>query len=68
MYMAVKKTYRFTCDISFECEYPDVETAVKTNVPNSFENYDIKNLKLVNALIKKGETNATDVSASTESK
>jgi len=66
--MAVKKTYRFTCDISFECEYPDVETAVKTDVPNNFENYDIKNLKLVSSLIKKDETDATNVSASTSSK
>lgn len=65
--MAVKKQYRYTCDISFECEFPDVETAFNSNEPNSFNNYEIKNLKLVNSLIKKGETDATDVSASTKS-
>lgn len=67
LYMAVKKQYRYTCDISFECEYPDVETAYNSNEPNSFDNYEIKNLKLVNSLTKKGETDATDVSASTKS-
>ena len=65
--MAVKKIYNYSVNITFECEYDDIDTAVKSSEPTDFSNYKINDLKLNNSLIKKGETNATNVSTSTSS-
>lgn len=66
--MAVKKIYNYSANITFECEYPDIDTAVKSSEPNSFDKFVVNELKLNNSLIKKGETDASDVSTSTSSK
>ena len=43
-------------------------TAMKADVPTNFDKYELVNVKLVKSLTKnKGETNANNVSASTES-
>ena len=65
----VTKQYHFTADVSFECEYPDVESAYAAEIPSSFDKYEVKNIKLVNSLIKKKEkADEQSLSTSTESK
>lgn len=66
-YMVIKQ-YQFDAQITFDCEYPDVESAMKADAPISFDKYELVNVKLVKSLIKKKETDATNVSASTSSK
>lgn len=62
----VTKQYQFDAQITFECDYPDVESAMKADAPTNFDKYELVNVKLVKSLIKKkGETDATNVSAST---
>lgn len=63
-YMVIKQ-YQFDAQITFDCEYPDVESAMKANAPTNFDKYELVNVKLVKSLIKKKETDATNVSAST---
>jgi len=64
----VTKQYQFDAQITFECDYPDVESAMKADSPINFDKYELVNVKLVKSLIKKkGETDATNVSASTSS-
>jgi len=64
----VTKQYQFDAQITFECEYPDIESAMKADAPTNFDKYELVNVKLVKSLIKKKETDATNVSASTSSK
>lgn len=64
----VTKQYHFDAQITFDCEYPDVESAMKADAPINFDKYELVNVKLVKSLIKKKETDATNVSASTSSK
>lgn len=65
----VTKQYHFVADVSFECEYADIDSALKADVPNSFEKYEVKNIKLVNSLIKKKEkVDEQSLSTATESK
>jgi hypothetical protein len=62
----VTKQYHFNADITFECEYENVEAAYNADAPINFDKYELVNVKLVKSLIKKkGETDATNVSAST---
>ena len=65
--LMVTKQYHFDAQITFDCEYPDVESAMKADAPISFDKYELVNVKLVKSLIKKKETDATNVSASTSS-
>ena len=61
--LMVIKQYQFDAQITFECDYPDLATAMKADVPTNFDKYE-----LVKSLTKnKGETNANNVSASTKS-
>jgi len=63
----VTKQYHFDAQITFECDYPDVESAATADVPLNFDKYELVNVKLVKSLIKnKGETDADNVSASTK--
>lgn len=64
----VTKQYHFDAQITFDCEYPDIESAMKADAPINFDKYELVNVKLVKSLIKKKETDATNVSASTSSK
>ena len=64
----VTKQYHFDAQITFDCEYDTVEQAMKADAPISFDKYELVNVKLVKSLIKKKETDATNVSASTSSK
>ena len=58
----VTKQYHFDAQITFDCEYPDVESAMKADSPINFDKYELVNVKLVKSLIKKKETDATNVS------
>ena len=51
----VTKQYHFNADITFECEFENVEAAYNADAPVSFDKYEVKNIKLVNSLIKKKE-------------
>jgi len=64
----VTKQYQFDAQITFDCEYNTVEEALKADAPTNFDKYELVNVKLVKSLIKKKETDATNVSASTSSK
>jgi hypothetical protein len=65
----VTKQYHFNADITFECEFENVEDAYNADAPVSFEKYEVKNIKLVNSLIKKKEkADEQSLSTSTESK
>lgn len=64
----VTKQYQFDAQITFDCEYNTVEEALKADSPTNFDKYELVNVKLVKSLIKKKETDATNVSASTSSK
>jgi hypothetical protein len=64
----VTKQYQFDAQITFDCEYETVEEALKADAPTNFDKYELVNVKLVKSLIKKKETDATNVSASTSSK
>ena len=66
--LMVIKQYQFDAQITFECDYPDLATAMKADVPTNFDKYELVNFKLVKSLTKnEGETNANNVSASTKS-
>ena len=63
----VTKQYHFDAQITFECDYPDIESAANADVPINFDKYELVNVKLVKSLIRnKGETDADNVSASTK--
>jgi hypothetical protein len=65
----VTKQYHFNADITFECEYPDVESAYNADAPVSFDKYEVKNIRLINSLIKKKEkADEQSLSTATESK
>ena len=65
----VTKQYQFDAQITFDCEFPDVESAVKADAPTNFDNYQLISVKLVNSLIKKKEkADEQSLSTSTESK
>ena len=65
----VTKQYHFNADITFECEFENVEDAYNADAPVSFDKYEVKNIKLVNSLIKKKEkADEQSLSTSTESK
>jgi len=65
----VTKQYQFDAQITFDCEFPDVESAVKADAPTNFDNYKLISIKLVNSLIKKKEkADEQSLSTSTESK
>lgn len=66
--LMVTKQYQFDAQITFDCEYETVEEALKADAPTNFDKYELVNVKLVKSLIKKKETDATNVSASTSSK
>lgn len=67
-FIMVTKQYQFDAQITFDCEYETVEEALKADAPTNFDKYELVNVKLVKSLIKKKETDATNVSASTGSK
>jgi hypothetical protein len=66
--LMVTKQYQFDAQITFDCEYETVDEALKADAPTNFDKYELVNVKLVKSLIKKKETDATNVSASTSSK
>ena len=51
----VTKQYQFNAEIVFDCQYPDIASAVGADMPNNFDNYKLLNIKLVKSLIKKKE-------------
>ena len=65
----VTKQYQFNAEIVFDCQYPDIDSAVGADMPNNFDNYKLLNIKLVKSLIKKKEkADEQSLSTSTESK
>ena len=65
----VTKQYHFDAQITFECQFDTVEDAYAAEIPSSFDKYEVKNIKLVNSLIKKKEkADEQSLSTSTESK
>jgi hypothetical protein len=65
----VTKQYHFNADITFECEFENVEAAYNADAPVSFDKYEVKNIRLINSLIKKKDKqDAESVCTSTESK
>lgn len=64
----VTKQYQFDARITFDCQYPDIESALEATAPDNFDNYNLLSFKLVSCLIKKkDETNANNVSTPTKS-
>ena len=63
----VTKQYHFDAQITFDCDYDTAEEAMKADSPTNFDKYELVNVKLVKSLIKKKETDATNVSASKQS-